>query len=320
MVEVSCMEATTEHQMPFNLIDHPIAFMQPRRFSPTSAWIQHIPFAAVMVDMLKPRTIVELGVHHGDSYCAFCQAVGELKTATRCFGIDTWRGDAHAGFYPQQVLDALRGHHDPLYASFSTLIQSEFDAAAAQFEHGSIDMIHIDGYHTYDAVKHDFETWLPKMSDRGVMIFHDTVVKQKDFGVWKFWEEISPRYPSFNFEHGAGLGVLAVGSNVPQQFRGWMDGANRRPADMRRLFHSLGVQVERQRLLFNLLTQVYHTQGIVNAIKKQHGQAIASESTNPQAVTANPLGYVRDMARDLSAIMQAPAKLQPAAVLVSRSG
>jgi hypothetical protein len=288
--------------MAFNLINHPIAFMQPRRFSPTSAWIQHIPFAAVLVDLLQPRTIVELGVHHGDSYCAFCQAVGELKLSTKCFGIDTWRGDAHAGFYPQQVLDALRMHHDPLYAGFSSLIQSDFDSAASRFEDGSLDVIHVDGLHTYDAVKHDFETWRPKAIESGVMLFHDTVVKHKDFGVWKFWEEVSPRYPSFNFEHGAGLGVLAVGQRLPAAFTQWLEDANRERQQMRRLFHGLGLNIERQRLLHSLLTQVFYTRGIVNQLRQQHALPVAADSINPQALTTNPLGFVRDMAVELKAL------------------
>jgi hypothetical protein len=285
--------------MPFNLIDYPIVFMQPRRFGPNSAWIQHIPFAAMLVDMLEPRTIAELGVHHGDSYCAFCQAVGERKSATRCFGVDTWRGDAHAGFYPQQVLEVLRAHHDPLYASFSTLMQSDFDSAAARFDDGSVDLIHIDGFHTCEAVKHDFETWLPKASDRAVMLFHDTVVRQKDFGVWRFWDEVSSRYPSFNFEHGAGLGVLAVGQGVPESFRDWLDAANADPPAMRKLFHGLGLNIERQRLLHALLTQVYHARQIVSQARSQHGMVVGVDSNNPQAITANPLGFVRDMAREI---------------------
>lgn len=203
----------------FNPIIYPVAASVPKRFDvPTPAWIGHIPFGMALIDMTRPNILVELGTHWGVSYCAFCQAVKELGLATRCYAVDTWQGDAHAAFYTDEVLDNLRAHHDPRYALFSKLIRSTFDDAVSLFEDGSVDLLHIDGYHTYDAVKHDFETWLPKLSTRGVVLFHDTEVRDQDgFGVWRFWDELKQRYPSFEFLHSHGLGVAVVGQCVPEE-------------------------------------------------------------------------------------------------------
>ncbi len=224
----------------FDPLNHPICFSSPRRTVPFRSWRQHIPFAMLLVDLLKPRAFVELGVHYGDSYCAFCQAVDELRLETLCYGIDTWEGDPHASFYGSDVLGDLATHHDPLYGRFSHLVQSTFDEAVQHFPDGVIDILHIDGYHTYEAVKHDFETWLPKVSSRGVVLLHDINEKRDDFGVWKVWDELKVKYQHFEFLHGHGLGVLAAGEAPPEELR-WLLGTDENiAATIRQFFFCLG--------------------------------------------------------------------------------
>ncbi len=180
-----------------------------------SAWWQHVPFAHWLVAMIQPGSIVELGTHSGVSYAAFCEAVMRCGLNTRCYAIDTWAGDAHAGTYDESVLAELRSFHDSHYPAFSNLIQSTFDDAVGYFGDGTIDLLHIDGLHFYDDVAHDFETWKPKLSSRAVVLFHDISERQNGFGVWQLWEELCLGYPNFTFIHGHGLGVLAVGDAAP---------------------------------------------------------------------------------------------------------
>ena len=190
-------------------------FRRPSRLAVASAWYGHVPFGYWLVGQTRPRVVVELGTHYGVSYAAFCDAVVEHRLPTRCYAIDTWQGDDYAGHYGEEVFTDIAGFHDLRYRDFSTLLRMTFDEARAQFPDGGIDLLHIDGEHGLDAVRHDFENWLPALSDRAVVLFHDINVRERAFGVWSLWDELSRRYPSFEFPHSSGLGLLAVGSEPP---------------------------------------------------------------------------------------------------------
>jgi len=223
----------------FRIEDHPIVFLKPRLSYPY-AWVGHIPFAYLLIDLLRPRQLVELGTDSGNSYLAFCQAVQTLGSDTRCTAIDSWQGDPHARRYGEGVYETLKSYHDPRYASFSRLHRSFFIDALGEFADGSIDLLHIDGLHTYEAVSEDFNTWLPKLSDRAVVIFHDSQVRDRGFGVSRFLDEIRGRYRIAEFEHSNGLGIALVGVNVPEAFVDFIDAFEARPVAMRRFFKELG--------------------------------------------------------------------------------
>jgi hypothetical protein len=255
-----------ESRSDLNPFYHPICLSYPLRIAP-SFWTQHIPFAMFLIDLARPRVFVELGTFTGVSYCAFCQAVKALGLDTLCYAIDNWQGDNHNGFYGDEVLRQLKQHHDPLYDGFSRLIRSGFEEALPLFEDRSIDLLHIDGYHTYEAVKTDFDSWLPKMSERGVMLFHDTEVRERDFGVWRLWQELKSKYPYFDFTHGYGLGLLAVGKSPPDALQKLLTASEYERQQIRELFYRLGSAVESQESL--LKEREEETQSIASRLEEE---------------------------------------------------
>lgn len=242
----------------------------PLWMTPDTAWSTHIPFAFWLIQNQAPGTMVELGVHSGVSYCAFCQAIRTHGLSTAPYGVDTWEGDAHAGSYGERILEELRAHHDPLYASFSHLVRAPFDAAATHFSPGSVDLLHIDGLHTHGAVLHDFETWLPKLSRRGVILFHDVQVRERDFGVWQLWEELRQRYPSHTFPFGHGLGVLGIGPEQPDNLRWLLEGSEREAVN--RFFGLWGERLESRSGMARALRERLEAQRSVAPLRLQQEQ------------------------------------------------
>jgi O-antigen biosynthesis protein len=189
-------------------------FLPPERITDRPFWAGHVPFAMWLVEQHKPRLIVELGTETGVSLAAFCQAAAALDLVCDIHGVDSWEGDSHTGHYVG-VYEDLRAYLFKKGYGFVHLHRMLFDEALALFEDDSVDLLHIDGYHTYDAVRHDFESWRPKLSSRAVVLIHDIHVKKADFGVWRYWQELRQDYRSVDFKHSNGLGVISLDEQPP---------------------------------------------------------------------------------------------------------
>ncbi len=216
---------------------------RPARIVEPLNWVEHIPFAFWLIGVLRPRSIVELGTHSGNSFFAFCEATARHGVPSHLTAIDTWQGDEHAGTYDASVFADVSRYRDANFAASAHLIRALFDEARPNFAVASIDLLHIDGLHTYDAVRHDFETWRDTVSNRGIVLFHDIAVRERGFGVWQLWDELSARYPAFAFTHGYGLGVLGIGSDMPPPLQQFFHLSESAAARLRLFYHRLGESV-----------------------------------------------------------------------------
>ena len=189
------------------------SFMMPQRIEP-SGWLEHGPFAFWLIEQLRPRLTVELGTQRGYSLACFCQALKALGIPGRAIGVDTWKGDEHAGIVDKlgdEMHRDLQAHIDEHYRGIAELKRMYFSEALEHVEDGTVDLLHVDGRHFYEDAKEDHTTWIRKLSPSAVVLFHDTQVRTHGFGVYRYWPEVSAGKPSFEFEHGNGLGVLQHG-------------------------------------------------------------------------------------------------------------
>lgn len=173
-----------------------------------STWTDHLAFGYDIVAAVKPKLLVELGTQHGFSFFCFCQSMAENNIDGLCYAVDTWAGDEHTGAYDNTTFETVQQHARKQYPSIAYLMRMLFNDALNHFSDNSLDLVHIDGLHTYEAVSEDFRNWYPKVKPGGVILFHDIQARMMDFGAWKFWEEIAPQYNTFEFKQGFGLGVL----------------------------------------------------------------------------------------------------------------
>lgn len=216
---------------------------RPERVVLPYAWAGHLPFVFALCRLLRPELIVELGTHSGNSFCGFCQAVESLDLGCRCVAVDSWYGDPTTGHYADGVYEELSDYVQRRYPSFAELKRCRFDDALGGFADASVDLLHIDGLHTYEGVRHDFETWLPKLSDRGVVLLHDICVFERNFGVHRLWSELCERYPGFAFPHSHGLGLLLVGAHPAPELERFVRAARAEPRLAHDLFFAMSLVV-----------------------------------------------------------------------------
>ena len=307
----------------FRLTDCDLSFQDEIHWRPEylaqSAWLEHIPFAFWIVRALKPSSLVELGTHWGVSYGAFCQAVDNLALDARCYAVDTWLGDDHSGAYGEDVFSAVNAINETRWKRFSTLLRMTFTDARQYFSAGDIDLLHIDGLHTYEAAAADFDCWRDTLSDRGVVIFHDTNVRERNFGIWRLWKELKNDHPHFEFIHGHGLGVLGIGDKLPDPLLG-LFASSENPvarAEIRALFAACGEAVK-VRFVAQEADVKLHAVGVQMGQEKAE---LESRYINLQNKYASDTEVLRSQSAAAQRLMQEKAELDSRynAILHSRS-
>lgn len=179
-----------------------------------SAWLGHGLLAAQLVDDFKPNVVVDLGVDYG--YSTFCFGYHNIGNV---YGVDWFQGDQHAGSrdtYDRviELYEELKKEHNLSNIEF---IKGDFDEVAKTWDK-QIDILHIDGFHSYEAVKNDFETWSKFCHDDSIILFHDTLSFPNTVGT--FFEELDGF--KINKTDSFGLGILTKSETIHNKISSWI--------------------------------------------------------------------------------------------------
>jgi glycosyltransferase involved in cell wall biosynthesis/predicted O-methyltransferase YrrM len=183
-----------------------------------SCWKGHRKFAEWLVAQVKPEVTVDLGVDWG--FSTFCFAMPRIG---QVYGIDTFEGDKFTGGNHGSYEYVLTKQEKLFMKDNVTFIKGLFDDVAKTWDK-KIDILHIDGDHAYESVKHDYETWSPFLKENGVILFHDTCIEElngNQYGVKKFFEELD--LPKVTFTHTFGLGVASKNKDLIEFIRNSFD-------------------------------------------------------------------------------------------------
>ena len=173
---------------------------------------------AELIKQRQPRQVVEIGTAQGGTLFLWCRLAH--PEAVIC-SLDL-PGGIHGGGYPYwkswiyqrfplaaQKLHLLRGdsHKPEMLAQLKSVLPGD----------GRVDFLFIDGDHTYDGVKADFEMYSGLVRPGGLIVFHDICKHPEALNchVDHFWEEVKQGRQSREFienvkQDTCGIGVFEV--------------------------------------------------------------------------------------------------------------
>lgn len=184
----------------------------------------------------EPRTVLEIGLFLGGTLYVWTRG---LDTTERLVSVDqpVWNDLVHAR---RSDFCAAFSDTAPIDVVYGDSHAERTEAEIAEGFSEPVDFLFIDGDHTYEGVKQDFETYRRLVGDGGIVAFHDikrhatdreekrarlrrvddleeryVTVGDPAWGVSEFWEEVRTDYDTREFlshpkQMGAGIGVIEL--------------------------------------------------------------------------------------------------------------
>jgi hypothetical protein len=190
-------------------LDYPTRPAYPARVPTFADDSVDLPLMRFVIELLRPKVFVELGAEHGVPYCASCQVVEELGLKTRYYSICSLKPGQQDDGVRAEILMKLQEYHDTLYEGLSQAVHYKFNDAPPDFEDGAIDLLHIRGQHSYDAIKDLFNRWLPRMSDEGIIGLSNMNVREIHRDGRQLWDEFKFLYPHLEVIYENDLGPVS---------------------------------------------------------------------------------------------------------------
>lgn len=128
--------------------------------------------------------VVEVGSWVGESARKLAKGIRLFCPNTKLYCIDIW-DNAYFEKIPglrktARSIDILQTFERTMAKYPHTTMKMSSVEAAKKFISQSVDLVFIDAEHTYEAVKVDIATWLPKIKVGGIMCGHDFDLKYQD--------------------------------------------------------------------------------------------------------------------------------------------
>jgi predicted O-methyltransferase YrrM len=169
-------------------------------------WIQRVATA-------RPKVVVEIGTAKGGTFFLLSRA-SDLNATMVSIDLP---GGLYGGGYPRWKQDFYRKLIGDEKAIHFVRANSHDSQTRAKLEEilgdRRIDVLFIDGDHSYEGVKRDFSLYGPLVRPGGLIGLHDILENRfdKDIDVHRFWDEVKQRFVSDEIVDRADQGLFGIG-------------------------------------------------------------------------------------------------------------
>lgn len=191
--------------------------------------------------LLEPNKKIEFGrflVQKPNEWMDYINFLKDYRPFNRCLEIGAWAGGSFIGISQVSesnaefiILDINHGPYCDTNSKIKALNIIKKDNQIIHYIHESsqynetvekvkkilnkneFDYIFIDGDHSYDGIKNDFENYFPLLKSNGIFTLHDTKTSHVErIKVKDFWNEIKSNYIHYEFydesDSWGGIGVV----------------------------------------------------------------------------------------------------------------
>jgi predicted O-methyltransferase YrrM len=168
-----------------------------------------------LVEEHAPRAVVEIGTYAGGTLYCLCRLAEPDATIA---SIDKPMGRFGGGYTDERAEEMQklfpRDRQELHLIRADSQLPATLERLKGVLNGAHLDFLFIDGDHTYEGVKSDFEMYSPLVREGGMVAFHDILDHNPDSGceVATFWNEIKDDYRHVELAvapyRWGGIGVL----------------------------------------------------------------------------------------------------------------
>ena len=168
-----------------------------------------------IVERQAPRRILEIGTARGGTLFLFSRAAAPDALLVSLDLPQGKYGGGYSAWKTRVFRRLLRTGQRAGFVRADSHERASLDRIRQYFKGEKLDLLFIDGDHTHEGVKQDYELYSPLVRDGGLIVFHDIAKHRPELEchVDRFWDEVKGGFQSQEIiadrqQGWAGIGIL----------------------------------------------------------------------------------------------------------------